>query len=573
MNSSFPHDIHAALIDMDGVLYDSMPHHARAWHQMMKEQGINTIPEEFFLYEGMTGLATINLIFRRERGHEVSPEEGKRLYARKAELFSTSGKKEPMPGADRMLRAFMNAGIPRVLVTGSAQSSLLNALNKDYPGAFPDHLRVTALDVKHGKPDPEPYLMGARKAGIAPSQAIVVENAPLGVRAAKAAGAFTIAVTTGPIPREEFVKEGADMIFSSMNEFADWLETNLPSEIALRLDEAVAKLAPASVTVVTDSNVDRDVMPLFKASHTLEVANKVVIPPGEDHKDIKSVEQIWAALEDAGATRRSLVVNIGGGLITDIGGFAGATFKRGIKVINVPTTLLGAVDAATGGKTGINFNGLKNEVGAFHLPAEVIISALPLATLSHREILSGYAEMIKTGLIADAELYNLLLNVEEVIADTQQLEKAMKRCVEIKEDVVAQDPTEKGLRKILNFGHTAGHAFESLAIERHQSLTHGEAVAHGMLVELILSHMLKGFSSNELHRYAQAVLKPLYPRVQVTCEDIEPLINLMAHDKKNASAGRPNFTLLTAPGDPVIDCLPEISDIRTALEIYLDIMG
>ncbi len=145
------------------------------------------------------------------------------------------------------------------------------------------------------------------------------------------------------------------------------------------------------MTVVTDSNVDRDVMPLFKASHTLEIANKVVIPPGEDHKDIKSVEQIWAALEDAGATRRSLVVNIGGGLITDIGGFAGATFKRGIKVINVPTTLLGAVDAATGGKTGINFNGLKNEVGSFHLPSEVLILALPHATLAHREILSCYA--------------------------------------------------------------------------------------------------------------------------------------------------------------------------------------
>lgn len=573
MNSSFPHDIGAALIDMDGVLYDSMPHHARAWHQMMTEQGIRTVPEEFFLYEGMTGLATINLIFKRELGHEVSPEEAKQLYARKAEIFSTSGKKEPMPGADRMLRAFMRAGIPRVLVTGSAQSSLLNALDEDYPGAFPDHLRVTALDVKHGKPDPEPYLMGARKAGVSPARAIVVENAPLGVRAGKASGAFTIAVTTGPIPREEFEKEGADMIFSSMNEFADWLENELPSEIALRLDEAVSDISSASVTIVTDTNVERYVLPLFKASATLKKANKVVIPPGEDHKDIRSVEQIWHALEEAGATRRSLVVNIGGGLITDIGGFAGATFKRGIRVINVPTTLLGAVDAATGGKTGINFNGLKNEIGAFHLPTDVIISALPLATLSRRELLSGYAEMIKTGLIADAELYRELLNVEDVIADTPSLEKAMKRCVEIKEDVVAQDPTEKGLRKILNFGHTAGHAFESLAIERHQSLTHGEAVAHGMLVELILSHLLKGFSSHELHRYAQAVLKPLYPRVQITCEDIDPLINLMAHDKKNASAGRPNFTLLIAPGEPVIDCLPDINEVRTALEIYLDMMG
>lgn len=574
MNTPFPQNIRAALIDMDGVLYDSMPHHARAWHQMMKEQGIDTVPEEFFLYEGMTGQATINLIFNRELGRDTTPEEAKRLYARKAELFVKSGKKEPMPGADRMLRALMRAGIPRVLVTGSAQSSLLNSLNDDYPGAFPDNLRVTALDVKHGKPNPEPYLIGAAKVGVEPTQAIVIENAPLGVRAGKASGAFTIAVTTGPIPREEFVKEGADLIFSSMDEFADWLEAELPkAELCRRLDEAVEKLNPASITIVTDSNVDRDVIPLFEGSTILKKGNKVVIPPGEDHKSIESVTRIWLALEEANATRRSVVVNIGGGLITDIGGFAGATFKRGIRVVNLPTTLLGAVDAATGGKTGINFNGLKNEVGAFHLPSEVIISALPLATLSRREILSGYAEMIKTGLIADAKLYNELLNVEEVVADTIRLEKAMKRCVEIKEDVVANDPTEKGLRKILNFGHTAGHAFESLAIERHQSLTHGEAVAHGMLVELILSHMLKGFSSTELHRYVANVLKPLYPRVKVICDDVDLLIGFMAHDKKNAKAGQPNFTLLTAPGDPVIDCLPDIKDIRTALEIYLDMMG
>lgn len=574
MNTPFPQTITAALIDMDGVLYDSMPHHAKAWHQMLKEIGISTRPEEFFLYEGMTGHATINLIFRRELGREATPEEADRLYARKAELFVNSGRKEPMPGADRMLKALMQAGIPRVLVTGSAQSSLIGALNNDYPGAFPENMRVTALDVTHGKPDPEPYIKGAAKAGANPADTIVIENAPLGVRAGKGAGAFTIAVMTGPIPRTEFEKEGADLIFSSMDEFADWLETELPkTALCRRLDEAVKKLNPASVTVVTDTNVDRCVMPMLAGSQAVAAANKVVILPGEDHKSIESVARIWLALEEAGATRRSLVVNIGGGLITDIGGFAGATFKRGIKVINLPTTLLGAVDAATGGKTGINFNGLKNEVGAFHLPSDVIITALPLATLSHREILSGYAEMIKTGLIADAGLYTELLHVEDLLADMPRLEKAMKRCVEIKEDVVTADPTEKGLRKILNFGHTAGHAFESLAIERKQSLTHGEAVAHGMLVELILSHMLKGFPSVELHRYCANVLKPFYPRVNVTCDDISILIGIMAHDKKNAKTGQPNFTLLSEPGCPVIDCIPDMKEITAALEIYLDMMN
>lgn len=573
MNTPFPKGIRAALIDMDGVLYDSMPFHARAWHQMMQETGVGTTVEEFFLYEGMTGTATINHLFRRELHREASEDEARRLYARKAEIFNSFGKKLPMPDADRMIRALMNAGITRVLVTGSAQSSLIGSLDKDYPGAFPENLRVTALDVKNGKPDPEPYLKGAAKAGVKPREAIVIENAPLGVRAGKAAGAFTVAVTTGPVPREAFEKEGADLIFSSMKEFADWLERELPSSPAARLDAAVERLSPATVTIVTDRNVDEAVMPLFAASETLRRGNKVVVEPGEDHKNLDSVAMIWKALEEAGATRKSLVVNIGGGLVTDIGGFAAATFKRGIRCINVPTTLLGAVDAATGGKTGINFNGLKNEIGAFHLPSEVIISARPLATLSRRELISGYAEMVKTGLIADASLYADLLDVEEMLADMSRLEKAMERCVEIKEDVVAQDPTEKGLRKILNFGHTAGHAFESLAIERRRPLAHGEAVAHGMLVELILSHTQEGMPSEEIHRYADNILKPAYPRVNVVCEDVAPLMEFMAHDKKNAVAGRPNFTLLRKPGEPIIDCLPPLKEIEAALDIYRDIMG
>lgn len=570
---NFSLELRAALIDMDGVLYDSMPYHAQAWHKMMEEQGITTDPDEFYLYEGMTGAATINLIFNRELHRDATEQEKKDLYARKSELFVESGKKKPMPGADRMLRAFMRAGVPRVLVTGSGQSSLLGSIGSDYPGAFPDGMRVTAADVKHGKPNPEPYLKGALKAGVEPSQAMVVENAPLGVRAGKAAGCFTVAVTTGPIPREEFEKEGADMIFSSMNEFADWLETTLPDPLAEKIDVAVSKLNSPTVTVVTDENVDSLVLKMITKSEVLKKANKVVIPPGEDHKNLDSVTQIWKGLEETGATRKSCVVNIGGGLVTDIGGFAAATFKRGIRFVNVPTTLLGAVDAATGGKTGINFNGLKNEVGAFHLPSEVVISAIPLATLSRRELLSGYAEMLKTGFIADAKLYESLRDIDKVLSSTRLLEEAMNRCVEIKEDVVAQDPTEKGLRKILNFGHTAGHAFESMAIERNIHLAHGEAVAHGMLVELILSHMLKGLESDVVYGYANDILKPFYPHIHVKCDDIPGLMEFMAHDKKNAVAGKPNFTLLLHVGEPEIDCLPASKDIESALDIYRDVMG
>lgn len=212
-----------ALIDMDGVLYDSMPFHAKAWKQMFDELGVNTDPDEFFLYEGMTGTATINLIMQREKGITLPEAECRRLYARKAEIFVGFGQKLTMPGAADMLRTLMENGIGRVLVTGSAQNSLLDRLETDYPGAFPEDMRVTALDVKHGKPDPEPYLKGLQKAGVRPEEAFVIENAPLGVRAGKAAGIFTIAVTTGPIPRQAFEKEQADLIFPSMPAFAQAL--------------------------------------------------------------------------------------------------------------------------------------------------------------------------------------------------------------------------------------------------------------------------------------------------------------------------------------------------------------
>lgn len=215
----------AALIDMDGVLYDSMPAHARAWRRMMAEAGINRPEEEYFLYEGMTGPATIDLLMRRHLGREAGREECRRLYARKAELFAAQGEREMMPGAAEMLAALRDAGIRRVLVTGSAQASLLDRLDLDYPGMFAAADRVTALDVTRGKPDPEPYLRGLEKAGAKPAGAIVVENAPLGVRSGVAAGIFTVAVATGPIPRQAFVDEHADLIFPSMPAFAKALPT------------------------------------------------------------------------------------------------------------------------------------------------------------------------------------------------------------------------------------------------------------------------------------------------------------------------------------------------------------
>ena len=202
----------AALIDMDGVLYDSMPRHAKAWHETMKEEGLDIPAEEFFLYEGMTGPATINLLMQREKGFTLSMEDCKEIYARKAKKFQDMGQPEVMPGAKEKIDLLQQNGIKTILVTGSAQNTLLGRLENDYPGAFPPDRRVTALDVINGKPHPEPYLRGLEKAGVAAEEAVVIENAPLGVRAGKAAGIFTIAWMTGPIPRPAFEAENADLI-------------------------------------------------------------------------------------------------------------------------------------------------------------------------------------------------------------------------------------------------------------------------------------------------------------------------------------------------------------------------
>lgn len=210
----------AALIDMDGTLYDSMPYHARAWQTMMHEIGIDVEQSEFFRFEGRTGASTINVLFQRFLGREATEREVKELYSRKAELFTEMPPVKPMPGADEMLRFFANVNTLRVLVTGSGQSSLLNRLNDDFPGAFADDMRITSRDVKVGKPSPEPYLKGMELAGVKPNECIVVENAPLGVESGHAAGAFTVGVNTGPIDAEELKEAGADIVFNSMPEFA-----------------------------------------------------------------------------------------------------------------------------------------------------------------------------------------------------------------------------------------------------------------------------------------------------------------------------------------------------------------
>lgn len=213
----------AALIDMDGTLYDSMPSHARAWCRLMAEFGIDVPVNEFFRYEGRTGASTINLIFRQKLGREATDEECRALYHRKTELFSSMPPVSPMPGAAEMLDFMKQIGMKRVLVTGSGQNSLISRLDTDYPGAFTEDLRVTSRDVVHGKPAPEPYLKAMEKAGVTAAECIVVENAPLGVEAGHAAGMFTVGINTGPLDPRELTEAGADVVFDSMPEFAEGL--------------------------------------------------------------------------------------------------------------------------------------------------------------------------------------------------------------------------------------------------------------------------------------------------------------------------------------------------------------
>lgn len=557
-----------ALIDMDGVLYDSMPGHTLAWQRMMSEAGIECTRDEFYLYEGMTGKATIDLIFRRERGAGVSDEEATRLYSVKSKYFHEWGNAPVMPGADRMLRALGALGLTRVLVTGSGQASLLDKLNRDYPGVFTDGYRVTAHDVSHGKPDPEPYLKGASLAGAAPDRCIVVENAPLGVRAGKAAGCFTIAVTTGPIPREAFEREGADMIFPDMNSFADWLERQVaerrPADWLRQLNEFVEKHDYDRLFLLTDKNVSRLLPEMDEKIHKIEVT------AGEGCKNLDELAHVWRSLTDSGATRRSLLVNVGGGAVSDLGGLAAGTFKRGMAHVNVPTTLLAMADAAIGGKTAIDFHGLKNEIGIFKMPETVIVDTAWLRSLSHAQLCDGLAEVIKTTMLGSPESYNRLLELP-VGFSADDLSDATIFSARYKERIVAEDPKEQGIRRVLNLGHTAGHAFESYASECGHPVSHGTAVAHGLLVALILSVRYAGLAADLPAQYAAGILKRHYRPLNFDTPDINPLIELMMHDKKNRHPDLINVVLLRDIGTPAAPVDLPSAAMHAALSEYFSI--
>lgn len=346
------------------------------------------------------------------------------------------------------------------------------------------------------------------------------------------------------------------------------------------LDAALAKAVDAidhdRLFILSDTNVERDVFPLVAGF--LEKYNpvRIILPPGEEYKNLDSLSLLWQTLASEGGSRKSLLINLGGGVVTDLGGFGAACFKRGINFINAPTTLLAAVDAAVGGKTGVDFNGLKNEIGAFAPALQVILSTAPFSTLPDSQLASGFAEIVKLTMISSSKDYTRILlesqNKGLNLRDKNfPLEELLSFAVKEKARIVKEDPREAGLRKILNFGHTAGHAFETLLLLQNKPVPHGAAVAHGILVALILSHIRLRTDSMLIHQYRNKILSQLFPTLPIRCDDTDELLSLMAHDKKNTD-GKITFILLSAIGSPVIDGNVPPSDIRAALDIYLDLM-
>lgn len=325
-----------------------------------------------------------------------------------------------------------------------------------------------------------------------------------------------------------------------------------------RLRKTIA--AASQVFILTDDNVAPFWLPEMAHWLHCDSAVDIVIKAGEQHKNLQTVQRIWKTLLKHHADRNALLINLGGGTITDLGGFAASTYKRGIKFINIPTTLLAMVDASIGGKTGIDFGGAKNQIGTFAEAEAVLVKPDFLITLPPRELLSGLAEMLKYGFVVDANLLNVNL---------ENYQQHIFRCGEIKRDIVAKDPTEKGLRKILNFGHTFGHAIESHCLTTDHPLLHGEAVALGMVGSLWLSIKQCGLDEKVLQDFERQLPMLLSEAETSLSEaDIEPILGYLVHDKKNKGE-KPQFVLLEAVGKPVWDVTVDYDTIKRSLEFII----
>ena len=339
------------------------------------------------------------------------------------------------------------------------------------------------------------------------------------------------------------------------------ISRHLKTELA----EAIAECEHDRIFVLVDETTNKLCWALVKDYLCLKDAQTIVIGATDRRKNLDTLVHVWESLQQGKATRHSLLINLGGGMVTDLGGFAASTYKRGINFINVPTTLLAMVDASVGGKTGINFGGLKNEIGVFNDAEFVLLDTNWLRTLDEENIRSGYAEMLKHGLIADDMMWAELINFNLAQPNLRQLASMLNKSVRIKERIVAEDPHEKGIRKALNLGHTFGHAFESWSM-KHQPVLHGYAVAFGLIAELYLATTQTDFPTERM-RQTVNFIRAYYGSLPITCNDYPELIELMHHDKKNRG-NEINVTLLGGIGDIRIDQTITEEDIKKALDFF-----
>jgi len=336
--------------------------------------------------------------------------------------------------------------------------------------------------------------------------------------------------------------------------------------IADELRKIVQMYPAEKVFLLTDKTAAGFCLPLIQQVIDEFSIRYLAIPSGEENKNIQSVGLVWDFLSNNGADRKSLLINIGGGMLTDLGGFAASTFKRGLDFVNIPTTLLAQVDASLGGKTGFNFNGLKNEIGVFMEPNSVIINTNFLKTIDRENFLSGYAEMLKHGLIKSREHWDELVTFDMENINYGVLQEIIKHSVAVKEWHVINDLREQHIRKALNFGHTIGHAFESYAMKTGRPILHGYAVVYGIIAELFLSVRKCGLKVSELDKISGWLIAK-YGKFEIQEGDFEALYQLMTHDKKN-EGNRINFTLIPEIGKVEInvDCPKDL--ILEALEYY-----
>ena len=331
------------------------------------------------------------------------------------------------------------------------------------------------------------------------------------------------------------------------------------------LKSLILKNSYSKLFVLVDENTKKNCLSFFlKQLENSFKINVLEIKSGEVNKNIETCEYLWNELSNQGADRKSALINLGGGVICDLGGFVASTFKRGISFYNVPTTLLSMVDASVGGKTGIDFGLLKNQIGVFNEPKMVLIFSKWLKTLDKRQILSGFAEMLKHGLILDKIYWEKLSSLKTV--DINNIEKMIYNSVVLKNSIVLKDLKERNIRKVLNFGHTLGHAVESSYLSSKKELLHGEAIAIGMILESFLSYKVLRLSYDDLKNITKTIIY-FFKKIKIDNSQIIEIINLLKHDKKTLE-GKINFVLLNGISNTEIDVLVDKSLINDAFKYY-----